>query len=65
MLGDIELDNALVRQKNKILLLINNNCHEAATMLLDFTADLWKGQGYEYKTRELRAIIKEARAKAS
>lgn len=57
-----ELDNALVRQKDRILRLANNGCVEAATHLIDFCEDLWRGQGYAYKTAELRAIVARERA---
>ena len=49
------IDNALVRQKNKILDLINKGHALAAMERLEMVADLWRAAGYEYKTRELLA----------
>lgn len=52
------IDNALVRQKNHILTLINDEKYEEAMTLLDFSADLWATCSYTYKTAELRNRIK-------
>jgi len=49
---------ALIRQKDHILQLIYDQRYEEALALLDFTAEVWKLDRYDYKTRELRNIIK-------
>jgi hypothetical protein len=60
----MELDNALIRQKNHILGLINDEKYGEAILLLNFSEDLWATCTYAYKTRELRdRICNELRAK--
>ncbi len=48
----------LVRQKNRILELVNEERYEEALLLLDFSESLWKECSYAYKTREIRERIK-------
>lgn len=55
----MELDNALIRQKNAILELVNDGQYEEALTLLAFSEDLWATCTYAYKTREIRERIRE------
>jgi hypothetical protein len=48
----------LIRQKNHILQLCNDEKYEEALLLLDFSESLWKECSYAYKTREIRERIK-------
>lgn len=52
------LDWELIRQKNRILELVNEERYEEALLLLDFSESLWKECSYAYKTREIRERIK-------
>ena len=51
------LDWELIRQKNRILGLVNDEKYEEALLLLDFSEALWKDCSYAYKTREIRERI--------
>lgn len=60
----MELDNALIRQKDNILNLVRDGLYEEALTLLNFSEDLWATCTYAYKTREIKDIIRaELRAK--
>lgn len=54
----MELDAALIRQKDHILQLVNDEKFEEAITLLDFSANLWETCSYAYKTREIRERIR-------
>ena len=54
------LDFALIRQKDHILSLVNEDKFEEAIALLNFSENLWDVASYSYKTREIREIIKTA-----
>lgn len=56
----MELDNALIRQKDAILALVNNEEYEQALTLLAFSEDLWATCSYAYKTSEIRERIRTA-----
>lgn len=51
------MENALVRQKDFILSLINNEEYEKALSLIGFSEELWASVNYAYKTRELRQRV--------
>lgn len=55
----MELDNALIRQKDHILNLVRDGQYEEALTLLAFSEDLWATCTYAYKTREIRERIRE------
>ena len=48
------MDNALIRQKDFIIDLINSGDYAAAITLLKFVKELWHECSYGYKWRELR-----------
>lgn len=52
------IENELMRQKDHIIGLVNDEKYEEALSLLNFSADLWARVGYDYKTREIRERIK-------
>jgi hypothetical protein len=56
----MELDNALIRQKDHILDLVRDEKYEEAIVLLNFSEDLWATCTYAYKTREIRERIRDA-----
>lgn len=53
-LTEAEMDTILVRQKDRILSLLNTN-PPAALAALEVVAEMWRDLGYEYKTREILA----------
>jgi len=57
---NLGLDNCLIRQKDHILTLVNEEKYEEAIVLLDFSEELWAECTYAYKTREIRERIKNA-----
>jgi hypothetical protein len=59
MLYRYEIENELVRQKDRINALINDERYEEATALIDFAEELWAKASYAYKTLELRRRIRE------
>ncbi len=54
----MQLDFALIRQKDHILGLVRDGKYEEALTLLNFSADLWAACSYAYKTAEIREIIR-------
>lgn len=52
------LENELVRQKDHILSLINNEEYEEANLLLNFSKELWAKASYAYKWDELKQRIR-------
>lgn len=53
-LTESELDIQLVRQKDRILSLLNRD-PVAAMKAIAVVCELWRAAGYEYKTREILA----------
>lgn len=53
----MELDYALVRQKDKLLQLINDEKYEEAFSILEFVKDLWESCSYGYKYLEVKHRI--------
>ena len=53
----MEIDNALVRQKDYILQLVNEGRYKEAITLLNFSEDLWASCGYHYKYKEIMRCI--------
>jgi hypothetical protein len=55
--------NALVNQKNRILVMLhsadNADDLEKVVSLLHFAAELWEADGYAYKVKELRGLVRE------
>lgn len=56
----MQLDFALIRQKDHILGLVRDEKYEEALTLLNFSANLWEVCSYAYKTAEIREIIRRA-----
>ena len=52
------IENELVRQKDHIIGLVNDEKYLEALALLDFSADLWEKVGYSYKIREIKDRIR-------
>jgi hypothetical protein len=52
----MNLDNALIHQKDHILNLVRDEKYEEAILLLNFSEELWATCEYAYKTREIRNI---------
>lgn len=53
----VDFDNQLVRQKNKIIELINDNKIEQAKAALEVVAEMWEANKYGYKVKELNERI--------
>jgi len=53
-------ENALVKQKDAIIGLVNDGNYEKAIELLDFVKEMWIAVGYEYKIKEIKARVKNA-----
>ena len=51
--------NALVGQKNYIITLINEGHKEQASLLLDFTRELWQELDYHSQWKELTLRLEE------
>ncbi len=58
MAGD--LDNILVHQKNAIIRMINEDRISDAKVALDVVRELWNGNSYAYKVKEIEARISDA-----
>lgn len=56
-----DLDNALVRQKDNLIFLIDSGREDVAERILDSCEGVWAACRYEYKTRELRGRIRNRR----
>lgn len=52
-----DFDNQLVRQKNKIIELINDNKIEQAKAALEVVTEMWETNSYGYKVKELNERI--------
>lgn len=61
ILKDQTIDFHLVRQKDRILTLINRSQYADATQLLHFIEPLWNHLNYGYKYAELMLLIDEKR----
>lgn len=59
MLTESELDNILVKQKDRILSLINAGRTDTAREILFIVCDLWFKCNYGYKYQELIDRIKK------
>ncbi len=53
MVSETTLDNVLVHQKDKIILLISKGEFREAMVVLSIVRELWEVCGYTYKRREL------------
>ena len=53
------LDFILIRQKNALLELINDDKFEEALARLEFVRELWEENSYAYKYLELKRNMKE------
>lgn len=53
MVNETTLDNVLVHQKDKIILLISKGEFREAMGVLSIVRELWDVCGYQYKRREL------------
>lgn len=54
-----DLDNALVEQKNVLLVMLAEERYLEVHALLSFVSPLWKKVNYAYKEEEIRARLKE------
>lgn len=60
------IDNELIRQKNVILQLVNQESFVKAKDFLDFVTPLWESCGYGYKVKEIKErILKGIKEKIS
>lgn len=57
------LDNLLVRQKDLIIHLLNNEKFVEAETCLQLVTELWSACNYDYKLRELRVRMQIAEYK--
>lgn len=53
-----ELDNILVRQKDKLIELIDNGHIKEAQLALSILTELWTAASYSYKITELKHRIR-------
>jgi soluble cytochrome b562 len=58
------LDNILIRQKDKIIDLIDSGKTKEAQAALRVVEELWAACNYDYKTKELRERIKHKTTRA-
>ena len=58
-----DLDNILIRQKNRIVKMIHNRQLGLAKAALDTVEELWSTTNYGYKHKELHDMIARARRK--
>jgi hypothetical protein len=52
--SETEMDNMVVRQKDRIIRLINDGLTGPARQALAVVTELWETIGYGYKVKELR-----------
>jgi hypothetical protein len=62
-LKEDDLDNILVRQKDRIIKMIHKRQLGLAKAALDTVEELWSSTNYAYKLTELRETLKRARRK--
>ena len=55
---ETQLDNQLVRQKDRLIELIDNGKTEQAQIILQFVREMWEAANYGYKFAELQARLK-------
>jgi hypothetical protein len=55
----VDLDNALVHQKNHLLEMINAERFDEALALLALLEEVWVACDYAYKVREIRERVKD------
>lgn len=56
-MNNAEFDNQLVRQKDRIIDLINNGKIQEAKAALHVVEEMWAAAGYSYKYKELNERI--------
>lgn len=54
------IDNELIRQKDRLIVLVNDGQFQEALTILEFVRELWEAAGYGYKYHEMVTRIRAA-----